>query len=214
MNESRRSSASSPPWRLASASCATHSVAVANATRWPARQARIQTRSRGAFCRSRAGRRRTTHVVDPLPARVRLVDAPGELRGVELEVLGWRTERGETALRCRLIDGSVGDDPGALDRSAARVGVGAAAGRAGVAGGRGGCWASGSSGCVSGVRCGPRACGENGGADVGTARARERASRRWCRRRCGRRCRRSCQIEVTLRLARLLARLVEAERDE
>jgi len=42
---------------------------------------------------------------------VRLVDAPGELGGVELEVLGWRTERGETVLRCRLIDGSVGTIP-------------------------------------------------------------------------------------------------------
>src|SRR5450759_3906825 len=37
----RRSSASRVPWRLASPSRATHSVAVANATRWPARQALI-----------------------------------------------------------------------------------------------------------------------------------------------------------------------------
>jgi len=43
MNDSLRSSASSALWRLASASRATHSVAVANATRWPARQARIET---------------------------------------------------------------------------------------------------------------------------------------------------------------------------
>jgi hypothetical protein len=42
---------------------------------------------------------------------VRLVAAPGALRGVELEVLGWRTEEDETALRCRLIDGSVGTIP-------------------------------------------------------------------------------------------------------
>src|SRR3954452_13413812 len=41
MNDSRRSPASSVPWRLASESRATHWVAVANCTRWPARQARI-----------------------------------------------------------------------------------------------------------------------------------------------------------------------------
>jgi len=32
------------------------------------------------------------HVVDVLPERVRLVAGPGDLRDVELEVLGWRTE--------------------------------------------------------------------------------------------------------------------------
>jgi hypothetical protein len=42
---------------------------------------------------------------------VRLVAAPGDLRGVELEVLGWRTEEGETALECRLVDGSAGTIP-------------------------------------------------------------------------------------------------------
>lgn len=46
-----------------------------------------------------------------LPERVRLVAAPGELRDVELDVLGWRTERGETALVCRLIDGTPGTIP-------------------------------------------------------------------------------------------------------
>ena len=46
-----------------------------------------------------------------LPERVRLVAAPGDLRDVELEVLGWRTEDGETALVCRLIDGSSGTIP-------------------------------------------------------------------------------------------------------
>src|SRR5215211_943179 len=70
-----------------------------------------RSRSRGGFCRCRAGRSRTTHVVDVLPERVRLVDAPGELRGVELRVLGWRTEEGETALVCRLVDGSTGTIP-------------------------------------------------------------------------------------------------------
>src|SRR5215218_2138612 len=43
MKPSRRSSASRLPVRLASPSLATHSVAVAKATRWPARQARIET---------------------------------------------------------------------------------------------------------------------------------------------------------------------------
>jgi hypothetical protein len=51
--------------------------------------------------------------VDPLPARVRLVAAPGALRDLELEVLGWRTWAGELMLRCRLVDGSVGDIPAA-----------------------------------------------------------------------------------------------------
>jgi hypothetical protein len=37
--------------RLASDSRATHAVAVANRTRWPARQARIDTASRDASCR-------------------------------------------------------------------------------------------------------------------------------------------------------------------
>ena len=41
MRWSRSSSSSRRPWRWASASRATHSVAVLKATRWPARQARI-----------------------------------------------------------------------------------------------------------------------------------------------------------------------------
>ena len=64
-----------------------------------------------------AGRSRTTHVVDVLPERVRLVGAPGALRGVELRVLGWRTEDGETALICRLVDGSTDVLPGRVDGS-------------------------------------------------------------------------------------------------
>ena len=42
---------------------------------------------------------------------MRLVAAPGALRDVELEVFGWRTEHGETVVRCRLVDGSVGTIP-------------------------------------------------------------------------------------------------------
>jgi hypothetical protein len=44
--------------------------------------------------------------VDVLPEQVRLVAAPGDLRDIELDVLGWRTEDGETGLICRLADGS------------------------------------------------------------------------------------------------------------
>src|SRR6059058_3198183 len=54
---------------------------------------------------------RTTHVVEFLPERVRLIAAPGALRDVELEVLGWRVDDGETLLTCRLVDGNVGRVP-------------------------------------------------------------------------------------------------------
>ena len=57
-----------------------------------------RARSRGGSCRCRASGRRTTHVVDPLPERVRLMAAPGALRDVELEVLGWRIDDGESCL--------------------------------------------------------------------------------------------------------------------
>ena len=48
-----------------------------------------------------------------LPERVRLVAAPGELRDVELPVLGWSTDdfSGEVVLLCRLVDGSSGEIP-------------------------------------------------------------------------------------------------------
>jgi hypothetical protein len=67
----------------------------------------------GSVKGDRASRRRITHVVDPLPERVRLIGAPGELCGVELEVLGWRTDvvSGETVVLCRLLDGSAGEIP-------------------------------------------------------------------------------------------------------
>ena len=69
-----------------------------------------------ARCRCRPARprrHRTTHAVQPLPERVRLVAAPGELRGLELEVRGWTTDEqsGDIALSCRLVDGSVGEIP-------------------------------------------------------------------------------------------------------
>ena len=48
-----------------------------------------------------------------MPERVRLIAAPGELRDLVLEVHGWRTDvaSGETALICRLADGSKGEIP-------------------------------------------------------------------------------------------------------
>jgi hypothetical protein len=48
-----------------------------------------------------------------LPERVRLVAAPGEVCDAVLDVLGWTTDdrSGETALLCRLVDGTVGEVP-------------------------------------------------------------------------------------------------------
>src|SRR5215213_5670675 len=134
MRCSLSSSVSRRPWRWASPRRAIHSVAVR--TRRGGRRGRRGSRARlpGASCRCRASRRRTTHVVDPLPERVRLVDAPGELCGVELDVLGWRTEAGETAVICRLVDGSAGtiparwtDLPWRVDPEAAVGGLGSSA---------------------------------------------------------------------------------------
>jgi hypothetical protein len=53
--------------------------------------------------------------VDPLPERVRMVAAPGDLRDGVLEVHRWRTEREqrELVLLCRLVDGSCGEIPAA-----------------------------------------------------------------------------------------------------
>jgi len=42
----------------------------------------------------------------PLPDRVRLIEAPGELRGAVLEVDGWRHLRGELVIRGRTADGA------------------------------------------------------------------------------------------------------------
>jgi hypothetical protein len=81
--------------------------------------------------------------VDVLPERVRLVDAPGELRGVELRVLGWRTEGGETALICRLVDGSTGTVPARWTDVPLRVPAETPLGVLATPGGGGGCSASG-----------------------------------------------------------------------
>jgi len=53
-----------------------------------------------------AVKRRTTHVVDPLPDRVRLIGAPGDLNGRVVEVDGWRHVAGELRIRCRTTDGA------------------------------------------------------------------------------------------------------------
>ena len=111
--------------------------------------------------------RRSTHVVDPLPERVRLVAAPGALRDVVLEVLGWRVDDGETLLTCRLVDGSVGRVPAAWTdlplRAPAPRPLGVLASPTGwrllaerVAG-------------VAGRPVSAAACIENGGADGGAA---------------------------------------------
>jgi len=142
---------------------------------------------------------------------VQLVTAPGALRGVELELFGWRTEHGETMLRCWLIDGSVGTIPArwtdlphassvppALDVVASpegwrRLGEQLAALRS------------------RRPRRGATS-GQNGGRDVRTARARD--GRDTGRGGGVRGLAARAPVEVTIMLARLLARLVEAERDE
>jgi hypothetical protein len=152
--------------------------------------------------------------VEFLPERVRLVDAPGELRGVELEVLGWRTEEGETALICRLVDGSSGTVPARWTDLPRRVEPGPELGALASPAG----WRR-LSDRLEGLhaRRRPRLAAvsvENGGGGV---RAAGVADRRGDDGRAGggvgddpdR-----VQVQVTLRLARLLAALVEASRDE
>ena len=96
--------------------------------------------------------------------------APGALRDVELEVFGWRTEHGETVLRCRLVDGSVGTIPA---RWTDLPRVGSVGERLGVVISPVGWRSLGEQ--VEALRSRrPRrrgTSGENGGRDVGTARA-------------------------------------------
>lgn len=167
--------------------------------------------SHSASCRCRASRRRTTHVVDSLPERVRLVAAPGELRDVGR---GARVEdRGrEVALCCRLIDGSAGTIPARwIDVSRRAAEERPLGTRASPAGWR--LLAERLEALRSRRPARGRACVQNGGDRVGTARALgERGDAGGCggvgalppER----------QREMRSRLARLLARLVVAERDE
>jgi hypothetical protein len=150
--------------------------------------------------------------VDPLPERVRLVDAPGRLYDVELEVLGWRTEGGEVALICRLLDGSPGTIPARWTdlplTSPGEPPLGVVASPAG--------WRAllERGQALSGRR--PRrrrASAENGGADVGAALlvavgGQVPPAAVW------ETLPPEVQRQVTLKLAQLLARLVEAGRDE
>ena len=148
-------------------------------------------RSRDVSCRCRASRGRTTHVVDPLPERVRLVAAPGELRDVELEVLGWRTEAGELAL---IVPAGRRQRRGRSRRAwtdlPRRVAEAVGAGGAGVAGGVAAVARSGWSGCGRGVRGGAEPPAKTEVAMSGQL-ALAVSEERWSRRRCGRRCRRS-----------------------
>ena len=124
-----------------------------------------------------------------------LVAAPGGLRGRELEVLGWSTDQwsGETAVICRLVDGSPGEVPARWTDLPWRARPEAAVGGLGSPAGWRLLLAR-----VEGLRSRPGRAGassENGGADGGTARVGDRGGDGGARRRCGRRCRRrvSCR---------------------
>ena len=108
MNDSRRSSVSRLPWRLASENRATHWVAVANWTRWPARQARIEIAT--ARCVG-AGRAEQDHVL----AGVQEV----ELSEVLDDGLLHRALEGEV----ELLQGLAGRESGGLDAPLAAVAV-------------------------------------------------------------------------------------------
>ena len=104
-----RSSSSSVPWRCASERGDPFGRGREH-TRWPARHARTPARCE---CVLPVPGGWATHysccgsVAGPGAA----VAAPGALRDLELEVLGWRVDDGETMLTCRLVDGSVGRVP-------------------------------------------------------------------------------------------------------
>jgi len=140
-----------------------------------------------------------------------LVAAPGELRGVELEVLGWRTWAGELMLRCRLVDGSVGDIPAVWTDLPRRVAPPAALGVLGSPA----AWRL-LAERVEWVRSRPARGAASGVTEVvvsgqlALAVSGERlvAAAVW------ETLPPEVQREVTARLARLLARLVEVERDE
>ena len=110
MNERRLSSASSVPWRLASARRATHWVAVANWTRCPARQARIES----AIARC----------VLPVPGRSEQDHVLAGVEEVELaEVLDHRLLHRALEGEVELLERLAGGEPGGLDPALAAVGV-------------------------------------------------------------------------------------------
>jgi hypothetical protein len=142
---------------------------------------------------------------------VRLIAAPGGLRDVELEVFGWRTEHGETMVRCRLVDGSMGTIPARwtdLPRVSAEAELLWWGSRRQV----GGDWVSWSRRCGRGVRGDAESpvkteVSMSGQLALGLSEVLVAAAM-WESLPPER------QREVTIQLARLLARLVEAERDE
>ena len=104
---------------------------------------------------------------------------PRQLQNVELVVLGWRTEDGETALICRLVDGSTGTIPARWTDLAVAGGAGAGGRWGRLAGGvavvvgacRAAGWARGGA-LVRNVACAPeveragRACAAGGRCSV------------------------------------------------
>ena len=156
---------------------------------------------------------RTTHRLDPLPEYVRLVNAPGQLRGVTLKARGWTSREGETELLCELLDGTPGAIPArwtdlpSSERAEERPLEGLASPPA---------WRL-LLARAEGVKTRrPRrgeASPQNGGEDVGTARARNRRAEDGAGGGVGDAAA-AGPDQVALRLARLLARIVEAERDE
>ena len=147
-----------------------------------------------------------------MPATVRLVDGPGDLRDRVVEVLGWTTDRDETALICRLADGSAGTLPARWTDLPWRVEQPPALGELGSPAGwrlllvRAGGLRARSRGAqqppwkTEAVMSGQLALVIESEAVVAAAVWEALPAER--------------RLEVTLRLARLLARLVEAERDE
>ena len=112
MRWSWSSSASRRPWRWASASSATHSVAVRNATRWPARQARMPERDRQVGLAG-AGRAEQDDVL--------LAGEEVELAEVQDRVAAERGLEGEVELLERLAR----REPRGLDPGLAAVAVAA-----------------------------------------------------------------------------------------
>ena len=177
-------------------------------------EARADPQGDAEMCLAGPGRvvRRTTHVVEFLPARVRLIAAPGRLRDVVLEVLGWSTDRwsGETVLLCRLLDGSAGEIPARWTDLpwreppvAAVGGLGSPGGVAVVVGARGAAAASAAAASLRSktevIVSGQLALAVEETVVPAAVWETLPAER---------------QREVAIRLARLLARIVEAARDE
>jgi len=145
---------------------------------------------------------------------VRLIGAPGELRDVELDVLGWRTEEGETALICRLVDGSSGTVPARWTDLPCRVSSGPELGVLASPAG----WRLLSERLVvcalGGVRGAAQSLLKTEVAMSGQLALQVGVQESVAPAVVWETLPIDCQVQVTLRLARLLAVLVEASRDE